>query len=169
MGLLDSVIGGVLGSQGQSGGGSSGTSPMVKALMLLLAAKAANSYMHRNDAAPASTGAVPNSGSVPASPSGTIDSGMMAGMPSLDSILDKFRSSGHDDKVGSWIGNGPNQPIQPHEVESTLGSQAVGQLQDQTGLPKDQLLQQLSQYLPQIIDKLSPGGKLPGAADRSHW
>ena len=168
MGLLDSVIGSVLGSHGQSGGGSSGTSPMVKALMLLLAAKAANSYMHRGDGAPASTGAG-SGGSVAPTPSGSIESGMMAGMPSLDSILGKFRSAGHDDKVESWIGHGPNQPIQPHEVESTLGSETVGQLQSQTGLPKDQLLQQLSQYLPQIIDKLSPNGKLAAPADRAHW
>lgn len=167
MGLLDSVIGGVLGSQGQSGGGSSGTSPMVKALMLLLAAKAATSYMHRGDGAPASTGSTPPA--PPTSTSGSIDSGMMAGLPSLDSILGKFRSAGHEQKVDSWIGGGQNQPIHPHEIESTLGSETVGQLQTQTGLPKDQLLQQLSQYLPQIIDKLSPGGKLPGPTERSHW
>ena len=49
MGLFDQVIGGVTGSQG----GSSSTSPVVKALLLLLAAKAFTSYTNRPKASQA--------------------------------------------------------------------------------------------------------------------
>src|SRR4051812_26743078 len=47
MGLLDQVLGGVTGSQS-----TSSTSPLVKALMLLLAAKAFTSYTQSRSAAP---------------------------------------------------------------------------------------------------------------------
>ena len=49
MGLFDQVIGGVTGSQGES----SSTSPLVKALLLLLAAKAFTSYTDRPKASQA--------------------------------------------------------------------------------------------------------------------
>jgi len=163
MGLLDSVIGSVTGSQS---GGSGGTSPLTKALLLMLAAKAASSYFGRDNAAPA--GASPQPGGTP-SADARIQSGVLAGMPSLDSLLQHFRGSGQESKVQSWIGTGPNQPLEPHELGSALSPEVLAQLERETGLPRDQLLKQLSTALPQVVDKLTPDGHLPPQDQRSHW
>src|SRR6185295_6072506 len=113
MGLLDSVIGSVTGS---NQGSSSPTSPMVKALLLLLAAKAASSYMSGSSAQHADkTPQHPDA----SSGSGTIQSGILAGLPSLDSLLERFTRSGHADKVDSWVGPGENKPLRPDELQKT--------------------------------------------------
>jgi uncharacterized protein YidB (DUF937 family) len=142
MGLLDSVIGSVTGSgQGSSGSSSSPTSPMVKALLLLLAA----------------------------GEPGTIQSGVLKGFPSLESLMERFTKSGHGDKVQSWVGPGENRPIQPQELQQALGPDQIDHLQRETGLPRDQLLSQLSKVLPQVVDKLTPHGRLPTPEERARW
>lgn len=168
MGLLDQVIGSVTGGHQASPSpqAASGTSPLTKALLMLLAAKAASHYFGKShETAP--SGATP--GGEPAAPSGKIESGILAGMPSLDSILDKFRSGGKGDAVESWIGTGENKTIAPADLGSALTPEQIEQLQKATGLPKDQLLAQLSQALPHVVDKLTPDGKLPGPGERGHW
>lgn len=162
MGLLDSILGS-FGSTNASG--SSSTSPLVKALLVLLAAKAVSSHFGGSSTAPSA----PSGSTADAQPSGRIESGMMAGLPSLDSILDRLRGSGHEDAVKSWIGPGENKPLPPQEVPQALGPEAIDQLQKQTGLPRSELLQQVSQLLPQIVDKLTPDGRLPPPSERSHW
>ena len=161
MGLLETVINSVTHSNSQPAA-KSGMSPLVKAMLMLLAAKAVSSHFGK-DKSPAAPSATPTP------PSGKIESGVLAGLPSLDSLLDRFRSHGHDDKVDSWVGSGANKPIAPQELGSALGPETIGQLERESGLPRDQLLGQLSQALPQVVDKLSPDGRLPPPQDRGHW
>ncbi|HKQ11927.1 MAG TPA: YidB family protein [Steroidobacteraceae bacterium] len=79
----------------------------------------------------------------------------------LKDLLDRFRQSGQDDKVQSWVSTGANKPIAPNEVEHALGEERIQWLMEQTGLPRDQLLNGLSGELPQAIDKLTPDGRIP--------
>ena len=164
MGLLDSVIGSVTGS-GQ--GSSSSTSPLVKALLLLLAAKAASNYMSGSSASQGGT--APQPSGAPDGEPGTIQSGVLKGFPSLESLMERFTKSGHGDKVQSWVGPGENRPIQPQELQQALGPDQIDHLQRETGLPRDQLLSQLSKVLPQVVDKLTPQGRLPTEQERAHW
>ena len=79
----------------------------------------------------------------------------------LKDLLDRFRQSGHADKVQSWVSTGANQQIAPNEIEQALGEERIQWLVEQTGMPRDQLLHGLSGELPQAIDKLTPDGRLP--------
>jgi uncharacterized protein YidB (DUF937 family) len=79
----------------------------------------------------------------------------------LKDLLDRFRQSGQEDKVQSWVATGSNKPIAPNEIEQALGEERIEWLMEQTGLPRDQLLNGLSGELPQAIDKLTPDGRLP--------
>lgn len=165
MGLLDSVIGSITGQSAPAGGGSqnAGMSPIVKGLLLVLAAKAASSYMGGGGTQSATpTGAAPAGG-------GTIDSGLMKGMPGLDAVLDRLRGAGLGDTVQSWLGHGANQPLDPAHLETAIGPDAMSTLSRETNMPRDQLASQLSHFLPQAVDKLSPNGVLPPPDQRSHW
>jgi uncharacterized protein YidB (DUF937 family) len=79
----------------------------------------------------------------------------------LSDLVQKFQTAGHGDVVNSWVGSGANAPIQPAQVGSALGQQTISDLARQSGLSEEQLLAQLAQALPGIIDKLSPNGRLP--------
>ncbi len=163
MGLFDNVLGSVFGGGQQAAAPSSSMSPVVKALLLLLAAKAVSGQFTRS-ANPAA-GASPE----PAGGDGTIATGMLAGLPGLDAILDKLRGAGHGDAVQSWLGHGANKPVAPADLQQALGPDTVDQLGRESGLPHDQLMSQLSTALPQVVDKLTPDGHLPPPEARGHW
>ena len=69
--------------------------------------------------------------------------------------------------VNSWVGSGQNQPVSPGQLGSALGSNTVKTLAQKSGLSEDELTKQLSQVLPEIIDKLTPNGRLPTVAELS--
>jgi uncharacterized protein YidB (DUF937 family) len=100
--------------------------------------------------------------------SGAPTSGGLGGMlgggalgAGLKDLLDRFRQNGQDDKVQSWVSTGANKSIAPNEIEQALGEERIQWLMEQTGMPREQLLDGLSGELPQAIDKLTPDGRLP--------
>src|SRR4051794_23678754 len=163
MGLLDQVLGSVTGTQN-----TSSTSPLVKALMLLLAAKVFTSYTQSRSTAPHSTPGQPER----SENSDTIQSGILKGAPSLQglgTLLEPLTHKGLGGPVKSWVGSGENQPIAPDQLHTALGPEVVDQLEQQTGLPQNQLLGELSRILPQVVDKLTPHGRLPTQEEAQRW
>jgi uncharacterized protein YidB (DUF937 family) len=79
----------------------------------------------------------------------------------LTDLVQKFQAAGHGDAVTSWVGSGPNAPIQPAQVGSALGQQTISDLARRSGMSEQELLAQLAQALPGLIDRLSPNGRLP--------
>ena len=106
--------------------------------------------------------AAPTPQPAPTSASGSGDGGIIGG---LGSLIDKFRNAGQADAVNSWVGTGPNKPISPCQLQQTLGNDTLSNLARQAGISEQDLLAQLSQALPSIIDKLTPNGRLPTAAE----
>src|SRR5262245_2191579 len=116
-----------------------GRSPIVTALIMLLATRALAGKQQPQASAPN-------------------DSAQSGG---LSDLIDKFRQGGLDDIIKSWIGTGPNKPITPNQLHQTLGADRIGELTRETGLPEDELLAQLSRALPAAVDQLTPEGKVP--------
>ena len=83
----------------------------------------------------------------------------------LDALINRFKQNGLEDVINSWIGTGQNQAISPPELRQVLGQERVNDLSRQTGARQDDLLAQLSKYLPGVIDRLTPNGQLPDQAD----
>ncbi len=79
----------------------------------------------------------------------------------LGSLIQRFEGAGLGNIAQSWIGNGPNQPITPQQLHGALGDDQVQSMSAQSGIPTHDLLAQLSQHLPGIIDRLTSGGRLP--------
>lgn len=91
------------------------------------------------------------------------------GHTGMDGLLERLERSGHGDKTTSWVSHGSNQPITPDELRNSLGDETVDGLSNQTGMPKDDLLSQLSELLPDVIDKLTPNGRRPDATESRDW
>jgi uncharacterized protein YidB (DUF937 family) len=83
----------------------------------------------------------------------------------LSDIVGKLTNSGNAAQVNSWVGNGANLPIQPGQLSSALGQETITNLAARSGLTEQQLLAQLSAVLPQLINNLTPAGRLPTAAE----
>jgi uncharacterized protein YidB (DUF937 family) len=79
----------------------------------------------------------------------------------LNDLLKQFQQSGQSETVNSWVGTGPNKQISPNDLGGALGSDKINALVEQTGMSRDELLRGLSQYLPQVVDQLTPHGRVP--------
>ena len=84
-------------------------------------------------------------------------------------MLQSFQQGGHGDVINSWIGPGQNQPIAPDQLHQALGPDAVNTLSRLTGMPHNEFLSELSRLLPNVVDKLTPHGRMPYQAEISRW
>ena len=78
----------------------------------------------------------------------------------LNGLVAALQKGGLGPQVQSWLGNGANMPITADQLKAVLGNSEVQQFARQLGLPVDQTLKLLAQYLPEIVDKASPNGTL---------
>ncbi len=83
----------------------------------------------------------------------------------LDKALESFKEKGMDDKVESWIGTGANKALDSDQVRDALGSDQVAEIAGKLGVSPDQAQDAIAEYLPKIVDQVSPDGKLPGGID----
>ncbi len=79
----------------------------------------------------------------------------------LNDLLKQLQQSGQGDVAKSWVGTGPNKAISPDDLASALGADRVNALSAHSGLAQNDLLEGLSQYLPQVVDHLTPNGRMP--------
>ena len=79
----------------------------------------------------------------------------------LGGLIEKFESAGLGQAISSWVGNGANQPVSADALHGILGSDLVQQIAAKTGLPIEQLLPQIAEYLPQLVDGMTPNGQVP--------
>ncbi|MBN8967827.1 MAG: DUF937 domain-containing protein [Rhizobiales bacterium] len=87
----------------------------------------------------------------------------------LGDLLKQFQQNGHGDTVNSWVGSGPNRQISSSDLASALGADQINALTSQTGLSREELLAGLSQELPNVINHLTPDGRLPTEQEASRW
>jgi uncharacterized protein YidB (DUF937 family) len=91
--------------------------------------------------------------------------GLMNNSGGLSGLLDKFQQGGLGDLVQSWVGTGSNLPISAEQIQQVLGSGALGDIASKLGIQPEQAAGELSQALPDVVDKLTPGGQLPTEGD----
>jgi len=182
MGLLDVLNGmqqGPRGPSNPSAQSSGGMSPMTMAILGLLAWKAVK---HLSGSQPGATPApAPSPNTVNAGlPGGGMGGGGMGDLlkgglggllaggaagsvisGGLGDLLKQFQQNGQGETANSWVSPGPNKQISPRDLASALGADQINSLISQSGLSRDELLAGLSQYLPDVINHLTPDGRLP--------
>ncbi len=81
----------------------------------------------------------------------------------LGDLMKQLQQGGQGDAANSWVGKGQNKAIAPGDLASALGADQINAIAAQAGLSRDDLLKGLSQYLPDVVDHLTPDGRLPDA------
>ena len=189
MGLLDVLNGmqnGPRGPSGPSAQSSGGMSPMTMAILALLAYKAVK---HLGGSQPGATpapapspgsggttgGGSPGGGGLAGSLGGSLGDvlkgglgGLLAGGAAgsvisggLGDLLKQFQQNGQGETANSWVSPGPNKQISAGDLASALGADQINSLMSQSGLSREELLQGLSQHLPEVVNHLTPDGRLP--------
>lgn len=79
----------------------------------------------------------------------------------IQGLVKAFEQNGLGQVVGSWISTGQNLPISGEQLQAVLGNEQVQAIAQKLGLSPQDLSGQLSQLLPQVVDKLTPNGALP--------
>src|SRR5262245_34891557 len=184
MGLMDVLNGMQNGPRGQrhpaNRTSSGGLSPLTMALIGLLAFKALKHFTASQQTAPA--------GDRPAAWPASAPGGRLSGVPrgrvgrlgpggaagnvlsgGLGDLLKQPEQSGHGDTGRSWVGTGPNKQISPADLEKALGPEKVNMLAEQAGVSKVELLSGMSDQLPELVDQLTPHGRMPTEAEASRW
>ena len=80
-----------------------------------------------------------------------------------------MQENGQGDAARSWVSNGPNQSISPRDLASAIGADDIDAVSQQTGVPRDDMLAMLSQHLPDLVNQLTPNGRLPTDHEASRW
>ena len=83
----------------------------------------------------------------------------------IQSLIQNFNNGGLGDVISSWISTGSNLPISGSQLQTVLGNDTISRLASQSGLSTDNVRSQLTDLLPQVVDKLTPNGQLPAGGD----
>jgi uncharacterized protein YidB (DUF937 family) len=87
-----------------------------------------------------------------------INNPTIGGLPGL---INKFENGGLGEIISSWVGTGVNQPISADQIINALGADRIHKIADKLGVADNQVSDGLASVLPQVIDKLTPNGKVP--------
>jgi uncharacterized protein YidB (DUF937 family) len=83
----------------------------------------------------------------------------------LRDLVNSFKQAGHGEAADSWVGHGANKQIGPSDLEDALGPDVLATLSQHTGLSREEILARLSKNLPGAVDKYTPDGRIPSAAE----
>lgn len=78
----------------------------------------------------------------------------------LGGLLQQFQRAGLSEQAASWVSTGENMPISGDQLSQALGGGTIGDLAGQLGLSQEQTSGALASVLPQLIDQLTPEGKV---------
>lgn len=84
------------------------------------------------------------------------------GVSGLGGLINRFDAAGLGDVARSWVSQGPNMAVAPEQLRHVLGEDQVTDLARQSGLEPGDVLGQLAQLLPDLVDRMTPEGRLPG-------
>jgi uncharacterized protein YidB (DUF937 family) len=79
----------------------------------------------------------------------------------LGGLMKQFQQRGLGDTIDSWVNRGKNKDITSRQVSDALGSDVVDQLSRRTGLSRDEVISELANMLPNVVDRMTPEGRLP--------
>jgi uncharacterized protein YidB (DUF937 family) len=83
----------------------------------------------------------------------------------LSKILGSLKANGLGTQADSWVGTGANDRVTGSQVEQAIGKEQVAEIARQLGVPESQAAEAVAQALPEVVDKVSPEGKLPPDED----
>jgi uncharacterized protein YidB (DUF937 family) len=82
----------------------------------------------------------------------------------LGSLIEGLQRAGFGEQANSWVGRGQNLPIPGGVLRDLLGTGGLASIAHAAGVGEDEAADGLSQLLPEVVDRLTPEGRLPQGA-----
>lgn len=79
----------------------------------------------------------------------------------LGGLLEQMQRSGFGDQAKSWVSTGQNMPISPDAIGQIFGQGGLAEIARHANLTPEQTSEGLSQLLPEVVDRVTPGGQEP--------
>jgi uncharacterized protein YidB (DUF937 family) len=79
----------------------------------------------------------------------------------VGAILAKLEGAGLGEVVRSWMGKGENMPVTGSQIQNALGGDLLSKLASSTGVSNGSAAAMIARFLPVLVNKLTPGGKIP--------
>jgi len=79
----------------------------------------------------------------------------------LADVIGAFNKGGLGDIMSSWVGGGPNKPVDPGALASVLGPDVLGQFAQKAGVGQADAGSLLASVLPELINHMTPQGQVP--------
>src|SRR5215471_20508350 len=76
-------------------------------------------------------------------------------------LLQTFHEKGLGGVASSWVGTGANQSISAEQIQNVVGEEHIKLFAAKVGIPPEQASAKIAEYLPQIVDRLTPNGQVP--------
>ena len=83
----------------------------------------------------------------------------------LEGVLGRFRQEGLGQQADSWVSTGQNMNISADQLQQIFGSSTMSDLASQLGMPREQAGSTMAQVLPEVINQLTPRGRVPENGD----
>ena len=83
----------------------------------------------------------------------------------VGAVLDKFKQQGYGRHAQSWVDTGQNDTLDDKAVEQVVGQDELRQMAQKLGVPEQDVAQAFAEIMPEMVDKLSPAGRVPHEAD----
>jgi uncharacterized protein YidB (DUF937 family) len=90
--------------------------------------------------------------------------GAMLRTDGLSDLLAGFNDAGRESVVESWLGSGTNEPTDAGTVERAVGRGRLGAMAAQLGASPEEVADGLARVIPDVVDRLTPGGARPSGA-----
>ena len=87
--------------------------------------------------------------------------GPRAGGGGLGGLLEQMQKAGFGEQAKSWVGTGQNMSISPDAMREIFGKDGLEEIARRTDLTPQDASVGLSQLLPEVVDRVTPGGHEP--------
>jgi uncharacterized protein YidB (DUF937 family) len=86
------------------------------------------------------------------------------GLGGLGELLEQFQRAGFGEQARSWVSTGENHPLPPDALERVFGRGGIAEIARRAGLSEQDATRGLSQLMPEVVDRMTPDGRLPDTA-----
>jgi uncharacterized protein YidB (DUF937 family) len=84
----------------------------------------------------------------------------------IGNVLQRANQRGYGRHANSWVGTGENEPLDPGAIDEMVGNDEVMRMSQQLGVPEQEVREGFAEILPEMVDQLSPEGRIPEDADQ---
>lgn len=176
MGLLDQILGGVMGRSSGGGGlggalgggglgglggglgGGIGRGGAMSSVLMSLLPVVLGMLANRGPGRSAASGLASEGAGAPGDLPGM---GGMGGLGGLSSLIEQFTQKGYGDHARTWVGTGANRSLQPQALTDVFGEDQLADIASRAGVSTDEARHGLAELLPEVVDHFTPQGQLP--------